>query len=680
MQLANGIIQLDFDEQTGSVRQLIDLRTGKQYLDDPRGHRLVKLIVPTPDHLSRPLYSHEAGLPAMAKRGDTLEMAFPELRYRGVPAGIFLTVTVRLPPGSAEAFFSVEIRNESPYRVHECWFPWLGGRHGAPDGGDRITNSQCMRQDIFARLYHAGVSTHTFGHHHLRCNDGPIHLLPMMDLSDSQGGLSYIKYEQRPSPSILVYENATYERDDLCLTWSWATGVFIEPGEHWTSGEFGVGVHQGDWHDTADRLKASLAGWWTPCDTPPSLREKIGLLHIHTHGFSGERHHEFAELPAIAGDGLRYGVRDLMIWDYTASVYMRPDTGDFWEMPPAREAELRQALSDVRALDCSVSAFVNWRLLAECNRTWPALKSLVQESLFGIGLFGFPCGTMDGGWYNDPGMEMGSHAVCCGADDFLPFARRVLRRTQDLGFDVMAVDQAAEWNYCLSRAHGHASPWDAWTRTYDWFDEVTRATRARDPEAFTIAELPDLYNTQHIDLWWNWGWRNGQWAASEVYRYVLPSMIPCWPIDENQRDVLADAFAMGSFLALATRDMTGVLSDVPALAAQVARLALLRRATAPFVSHGVFLDNRGLTVKNGKGYIYQSDYGLAVTLANGVAREAELKITLAPIPHHLTSTEATLYIEGADPRPITFRKRGGMLTCAVTLPAFAAGVMTLAKT
>jgi len=575
MKIDNGMVALEFDDVTGSVRQITDRRTGKRYLQDPRGHRLAKLVVPTPEHVSRPLYSHDAGRPGMTRRGDTLEIAFPELRDRGTPAGVFLTVRVRLPEGSPEARFSAVIRNESPYRVHEMWFPWLGGRQGRPGAcRDVITTSKNIERDIYARLFQAGASTHTFGHHHLRLAYDPLHLLPMMDLSDADGGLSYIKYEARPSPHILVFENPLPERANACLTWAWVTGVFIEPGQTWTSCEFGVGVHQGDWHATADRFRQWLAGWWKPCDTPRAVREKIGLLHIHTHGFSGERHHEFAELPALARDARRYGVRDLLIWDCTASVYYRPDRGDFWEMPPSRKRELKRALAAVRHLGVSVSSFVNCRLAAEYNRTWSALKPLVQESLFGVGLFGFPCCTMDGGWYNDPGYEMGSHAVCCGADGYRPYANAVLDRTFELGFDAIAVDQASEWNYCLSRTHGHASPWEAWARTYDWYAEVTRATRARSAAAYTVAELPDLYNTQHIDLWWNWMWRDNAWACLPVFRYVLPSMIPVWCIDENQRDVIAEAFGLGSFLAIATRDMTGRLSDAPELAAQVKRLAL----------------------------------------------------------------------------------------------------------
>lgn len=679
MRLDNGLVRFDFDDETGSVRQITDLRTGKRFLNDTRGNRLAKVILPTPDHMSRPLYSHEAGRPAMAREGDALRMAFPELTSHGRKQGVFLTVTVRLPAGATEAVFQAEIRNASPFRVHELWFPWLGGRKGKPgQRRETITTSQRVFHDIYAQFFEQGASTHTFGHHHLRLGLPTTHLLPMLDLSEADGGLSYNKYESRPSPQLLVFDNATYEREDLCLTWSWAANCFVEPGETWTSAECGVGVHQGDWHETADRFRRWLETWWQAADTPPAVREKIGLFHVQTHTFSGETCHEFSELPEIVQDAKQYGVDDLMFWDCTASIYMRPDHGDFWEMPRRRLQELKTALAEVRKQGCSVSSFVNWRLAAVYNGTWPKLQPLIQKSIFGVDLFGFPSATMDGAIYNDLGVEVGMHPVCCGADGYLPYARKLLTKTLDLGFDVIAVDQAGEWNYCVAADHGHESPWEAWQRTYDWYAEVARTTRQREPEAYTVAEVPDLFNTQYLDLWWNWMWRGNQWANLPVFRYVMPTMIPCWCIDENQRDVLAEAFALGSFLAIATRDMTGRLSDAPELAAQIARLAKLRRDTAAWVAHGRFRDDRGLQVRGGTGYVYTSDRGLAITLANSKPRKATVRVKLTPeaLGYQVSGTPK-LYLEGEKPVALTPATTGDVLAFRAVLPPYGAAVLIL---
>jgi len=73
-QLENGLVSFEFDEKTGSLRQITDRKTGRRYLNDSRGYRMAKLIVPTPEHNSRPLLSHEAGQPTISRRGDQLEI------------------------------------------------------------------------------------------------------------------------------------------------------------------------------------------------------------------------------------------------------------------------------------------------------------------------------------------------------------------------------------------------------------------------------------------------------------------------------------------------------------------------------------------------------------------------------------------------------------------------------
>jgi hypothetical protein len=140
--------------------------------------------------------------------------------------------------------------------------------------------------------------------------------------------------------------------------------------------------------------------------------------------------------------------------------------------------------------------------------------------------------------------------------------------------------------------------------------------------------------------------------------------------------VLAEAFAMGSFLAIATRDMTGTLSDAPELAAQVKRLAKLRKDTAPFVSHGQFLDNRGLKVEGGKGYVYASEHGLAVSLANGLPTRKTLKVSIDPsLFPGLEAAQWLLFVEGKKARVIAPVTTNGHLAFRFALPGYAAGVL-----
>jgi hypothetical protein len=566
--------------------------------------------------------------------------------------------------------------------VLEAWFPVIGGRSARRGKQrDNITLSYGKgyqggsTQDLYDQLGGDAMSSHAFSRHCHRVKFGP---LPMMDMTAPEGGLSYIQYEKRPTLTKLVFENLAPGLNDMCVSWAWARYPCVEPGESWTSCEYGLGVHEGDWHVTADRLRAFTETWWQPSGMAASIRERIGMFHVQTHGFSGEAFNEFEDLPAIARDCLRYGVRDLSVWDCTASVYCRPDTDGFWEMPPQRLASLKSALAEIRKMGCRTNACVNWRLITSRNRMWNELKSEVQKSIFGQGMYGFPCGSMDGAQYCDQSYEQGSYSLCQASPDFQRFAMQLVEKTLDLGFTDLFIDQCVEQTCCYAKNHDHRTPQEAIEKAFIWIREALRRVRARDPKAYVVAEVPELWNTQWADLWWCWGYRDGAWARAEVLRYVLPQMVPLWPIDENQRECIAEAFATGSLMAIATRDMTGMLSDAPELAAQIARLAELRKATAQFVSHGRFRDNTGITVEGGLGYAFTSPSGAAVTLANSTPEPTKVKLTIQP--EELGSPavgDSMLHLEGAEPVLISPAKESDWLSVEVELPPYGAGVVTV---
>jgi hypothetical protein len=680
MKLQNGIVSFDFCETDGSLTQITDLRTGWNCLSASISHRLVKLIQFTPEKSSNILLSNEAGAPGMAIDGDALTIRFPPLRDGAVDSGIYLTVSVRLPEASEEALFSLTIKNGGDFPVVEAWFPFIAGRRGAPDGcGDIFTTSHGRVEDLYGRFDHGTNDTHAFGQHHQRIGISAVSLLPMMDLTADAGGLSYIKYEEKPRPTDFVYENLTGDPKKVELGWAWVNTILLKPGGTWRSGEFGVGVHRGDWHETADRLRRFMESWWVPTNYPSSLREKIGLYHVQIKGFNGEPYHDFDELPEMARDCVKFGISDLMFWDYTTSVYSRPDAaGDYWEMSPERKEMLKRSLAEVKETGFQVSACVNYRLINATSRAWERIGSEEQSSFFGMPLYGNAAGSMNGGIYLNRFYEQGTRSLCQGTEKFAEFARELSEETLDIGLNSLFVDQACEWCYAVPRGREDLDPFEVMDRAYEWFGKSTAMARDRDPEAYSIGEMPDMWNTQGVDVWWIWGW--GCQFPPEVFLYLMPEMCLLWCIDEFQQSVLAKAFAMGSFLAIATRGMTGLISDEPAFAERITRLGKLRKRTAAFVSHGRFVDNRGLSVKGGDGFVFLSNAGAAVTLANGAGEETELNINFAAEEIFGGRLEpGTIYFEDGSTAVAEPEASEGVLRLRVGLGAREAAIWTMPR-
>ena len=84
-------------------------------------------------------------------------------------------------------------------------------------------------------------------------------------------------------------------------------------------------------------------------------------------------------------------------------------------------------------------------------------------------------------------------------------------------------------------------------------------------------------------------------------------------------------------------------------------------------------------MRGGRGFVYRSRSGLAVALANGAARQRRLGVTLdIGAFGDFAPAECVLHVEGAVPRRISPPRRGSALHVDAVLPAYAAGVVTVA--
>ena len=679
LHLENGLIRFGFDKSTGSVVEITDKLTGQQHISDSARGRLFRVMCPNGLWRARYADSHQAEPPEISANGSRLTLHWPRLRAMDGTVEMAATVHAELPADQPEAIFTLEIANNSPDRLHEIRFPWVGGWTGLAGRG----KDQCLCGALPVPIYPNSpeIFHYNLGSAHRRqfivytC----AMQLPFMDISGGGRGLSYICYQQRANLGGMVLHNLDPEPDGLCLSFAWVHFPFTRPGETWQSPPIGIGVHQGGWHATADRFRRWLDGWWQPPHPPARLARSIGYQVIMARTFDGAPNHRFRDIPRLAQDGLRFGVEDLCVWDPLAGVYLRPDDGDFWdEFDPSQNLDdLRAGLAEARRLGVNTSVLVNYRLIQANSPLYRRIngQEQVQRTIFGSPVCDdWTSCTSEHAAFRTGYLGREGVALCQKSDVFRKRAFDITRQTLDLGFTSLFIDQAFDCNPCFAQHHGHRSPDDTHEAALEWFKDAAAMVRQHRPDSYVIGEITDIFGMQLLDLSWNWDWAN---RAPQVIRYTLPETLHCWVID-HQPVALNRAFVMGFIGAFTTGMAEQSLAMYPEFGAHVARLAGLRKRCADYTVAGRFRDNIGLEAEGTAAYVYDAPAGLAVAFGDIENKAKSVRITLNPAALGRRAAAAgMLHLADGTAAPAGTLLPDGRVRIEMELPALGVAICTI---
>ncbi len=596
MLLENGIVRLEFDPRTGSLVQVSDLRTGVSYIAQRDEGRLFRVFAPDPEEwLDRHADSHLSGQPQMELRGDTLALRWGDLvTAEGRAAGIAATVWARLAAGEDEVLFTLELSNHGPFMACEVIFPWVGGWHGYPGARGMIQVGTHAPVDPFEGLRRNdgwNLMNHT-----RKLNIGFPHVnIPLCDIGNGSVGLSLNFY---PRVRDLNFDFSVLDLNerigDPHPSFGWVHRPFLQPGGRWESGAVGLAPHPGDWHDAASRMRRWLSTWWRPPAPRGRLHRSIGFHNVMFRDFTGRHLRPLADMPGIARHGKAHGVEHMIVWDMPLlGMYLRAGSGGMFDYAPERRAELQGALRSVRAAGVHVSPLTNLRLTNQSHPFWKekgerwAVRSFYgQPSPESLPL------RRNTSLLINRTLDQGGAHFCQAHPEFQEWALGCVKTVLDLGFDSIFADQPFSEDYCFSPDHGHRPGAPLHDAACSWIARAAGIVRAGSPDSYVIGEVPDIWNTQHLDLWWFWDW---SWLKPEIFRFTMPESLQSWVIDAyDHEDQMAGAFARGFLLNLNVRSLEKTLADAPEFAARVARLARLRERTYDLTLAGRFIDTTGL--------------------------------------------------------------------------------------
>ncbi len=634
MQLENGIIGLEFDDHTGSLRSVRDLRTGEEHLPDTAEATLFRLIIPAEQWQSRYADAQRQTC-RLERRQEQVILHYDAIQTAdGATLPISVKIAVELPAGSAEAWFQMTIRNDSTESVAEVCFPRLGGWTGLAGPGKDVVmaGSQLWVKPLDPHGQPLAPNWTTFLRMHQRwaVRYPLLTFLPWIDVSGGGRGLWIINYMREARVGGAVVENMKGYQPGVSLTIGWFGEPEIGPGAVWESARFGVGLHEGDWHATARRYREWLKTWWHPPASPRRLYRSIGVQNVAFTNFDGEPVRPLSALPDVARSGLKYGVRDLCVWDYLMlGTYGRVYGAEPTAYSDADWETLRRGLAEARQMGVTTSMLINYRLISPSSDYYKAggAAGVIRLRDGSLRSEPVPCSARTAEW-NPAWMGPAAQVMCQKSPQFRSFALRHLDRLLDVGFDAFFIDQPFENIPCYAPDHGHASPDDTHHAVAEWVGEFRRRLIERCPDGYIIGEMPDVWVGQVIDVWWNWFWPS---MMAEVMPYTVPGQINSYVTDADIGKA-QQGFLHGFLLMITNHGLEATLDDTPQFAQYVRALADLRARTAHCTTEAEFADVDDLTCYGAQAKRFnRTDGGIGVTIINPTDKLAWAKVTLERI-------------------------------------------------
>jgi len=314
--LQNGRTIIELTEH-GSIAKIADSKSGHCYFEATKSiARLFHLIVPTPTWSSRSAAAHEAGQPVIIGKSDETIYRYENLKINGQSARIKVEVSFKLPQGADEILMTMKIVNEGKEAITGAIFPWLNGwkSPGNPALDKVILGPGCAPIDP-ASLSSDWRIAWANNFQEESSADYPVYThVPWLDFSGEQGGISCINYQRNPRHCYAGVKNMAGFNPDTCVPGIfWGFYAYVPPGEEWESPCVGISVHEGDWHQTADRYRMWADKWLVPASSNRKFRESIGSLHVYFTGFDGTPFRSAGDLPEIASVARGYGVREFCV-------------------------------------------------------------------------------------------------------------------------------------------------------------------------------------------------------------------------------------------------------------------------------------------------------------------------------------------------------------------------------
>jgi hypothetical protein len=618
----NGL-EIGIDPGTGGLRHLAHATTGEML--EMEGDRASLLDVAFPVKEFLPLRLATRFSKARIERSaDALVIVWEQLgpsrtRHATLPAGnVAARIEFRAAPDGRSVILTCQIDNKSSGTIPQVLFPDFQGL--LPFAGADLTTLQFANGLVKpfsgpARTFDpnpvswiadvpfwVGQGWHVYQPIGLYAPNA----MRWFDLGGHQGGMSMFqkRWGGIAIPKIFTHRS---EADPDRMRLAWENRVTIGPGESWTSDEFWLTPHAGGWAKGIDVFREYVAKVNPPRQLPTHVRDGVGFMTImmSLEPESDPEHavFRFNDLPRVARDAREHGIDEIVPW-----LWCR-----FFDMPMVVDERLGttdefvSAVQQCKQLGVNISPFVDVKIVSrDLAKRYGATED--SRGFQGSSLVYHPelIPHIDA-YYMEPAFVRSAPE---GYPDALYDLTLIYPDNEDAKCNVTnelwqqdAVAAFKEWidrgvtSFSWDLFHSVVTPGGQKSVVVDVAQQVRAMARARDPQSVFSGECTSSveYDSPVLDYTWNWARSLDSGPVMNVLRTPRQN----YNVEDSVLE-LKQAFCAGLYINIMPRRPDGIngsalISEQPALSAELKKLVELRKQFLPLFTEGLALGDSMLS-------------------------------------------------------------------------------------
>lgn len=618
-------LKLTFSKQNGA---LVGMEAGETGWVIHRREELGlswRLLVPVNEELrDNPVYGEKQTLSSWERTQDGLRFVWDGVESeRAGHLSIKIVVEVRVE--GEQAVWYTRVENQSPYIVESVYSPYVGDLTH-PEGCDWFKGfiynyATAQEWDIYPTF-----STHEGDH----STDFPTKFplgsagagapcSPYFLMHDKAQGL-YVGAKAHTADLVVWhlelrpgYDSAIDARvpdqDEIAgkpvhIRFAPVHMCYLQPGESQDLTPIALQAYVGDWQKGVDIYKAWRDTWTYSSQGPDWIRDPHSWLQLHINSPEDELRLRFTELPKVAAECARYGVKAIQLVGWNDG---GQDQGNPSHDPDPRLGtfeELKNAIAECRELGVKVILFAKF--------TWAdrALEWFRKELI--------DCAIKDpyGDYYQHPGYEYQTPAqlldintkrlipMCFGSEKYMEVCRKEFKKLVDLGADGMLFDECLHHSpahVCFDTSHGHKYGWPVYKNDRE-FVKMLRKTEGLSKDFLFAGEACYDWEMEEYELSY---FRSRNKAHIPCSRYMRPHAQLMTAVSGfNDRNMVNQCLMYRYVISYEPYNFKGWLHDYPDTVAYGAKMDALRTEYRKYLWDGEYRDTCGAKVITLSGKVH----------------------------------------------------------------------------